>query len=185
VARWNPDAYGRLAEAALALYLEQGYEATTVAEIAQRAGVTERTFFRHFPDKREVLFAGSPSFVESIVTAAAAAPANASALEVVGLAFVPVATHLEGIRDFARRRHAVIGATPELYERDLAKLDQVATRLTDELRRRGADEARARVTAAAGVAAFSAAFAMWCDATDETPLVERVRACVGVLASDG
>src|SRR6266480_4879862 len=92
--RWEPNARGRLERAALELYCELGYEQTTVAEIARRAGLTERTFFRHFADKREVLFAGSSSLLEALMNAVAAAPAEASpmdaavaALQAVGNAF--------------------------------------------------------------------------------------------------
>ena len=78
--RWEPDAQGRLARAALELYVDQGYEQTTVADIAARAGVTERTFFRHFADKREVLFAGSGAFQETVLSAIADHAEAATAL---------------------------------------------------------------------------------------------------------
>src|SRR5579875_560137 len=127
--RWQPDAAGRLQQAALELYATRGYDATTVAEISERAGLTERTFFRHFADKREVLFRGSEQLRDTFVAAVDQAPAAASplhavtdALEAVGAAFPPA---------FARRRHAVILATPELQERELIKLTSLTEALVD------------------------------------------------------
>src|SRR3979490_381159 len=81
--RWKPDAQGRLMSAAIELFDEQGYEATTVAEIAERAGLTERTFFRYFSDKREVLFSGSHELQRLWLEGVAAAPADATPLAVV------------------------------------------------------------------------------------------------------
>src|SRR3984893_1528138 len=121
--RWEPDSSGRLQEAALALYAERGFDQTTAAEIAARAGVTERTFFRHFADKREVLFGGSALLKERIVTGVAGAPATARALEAVSQGLDAAATMLgESRRDLSQKRQAVIAANPELRERELAKL---------------------------------------------------------------
>src|SRR4051794_66180 len=120
--RWEPDARGRLAVAALELYAERGYEQTTVADIAERAGVTERTFFRHFADKREVLFDGSATLQETVVKAIAAAPEDAAPIEAVGAAFEHAAVLLEERRAFARLRAATIAANPSLLERELLKL---------------------------------------------------------------
>src|SRR5215475_4478108 len=93
VSRWQPNARGRLEQAALELYAERGYEQTTVAEIARRAGLTERTFFRHFTDKREVLFAGGAMMRDALVCAVAAAPASATPMEAVGAVLGAVAEH--------------------------------------------------------------------------------------------
>lgn len=182
MARWHPDADGRLAQAALELYESQGYEATTVAQIAAAAGVTERTFFRHFPDKREVLFAGARAFAEAIVDGATSAPSDASPLDVLAHAFAGVADALEERRAFARRRRDVIASTPELYERELAKLEHVATALARVLRERAVSEPRASVLALAAVGAFHAAFAAWCDAPTGPPLRDVLAECLGVLA---
>src|SRR3954463_2816835 len=110
MSRWEPDARGRLAQAAMELYRERGYERTTVAAIAERAGVTERTFFRHFADKREVLFGGS--LQELMVGAAAGAAPEARPIEVVSAALDLAAAMLEQRRDHARRRQAVVSANP-------------------------------------------------------------------------
>src|SRR6186997_1127234 len=119
--RWEPDASGRLREAALELYVERGYERTTVAEIAERAGLTARTFFRYFADKREVLFAGSADLQEGLVSALAGAPAAASPMDAVAVALDAAAAWLGGRHAYSRRRYAVIAANAELRERELIK----------------------------------------------------------------
>ncbi len=125
--RWEPDAAGRLREAAMALYTEQGFERTTVAEIADRAGVTARTFFRHFADKREVLFAGSEELEQRMIGALAAAPPSAGPMDAIAAALLTVAELFADRRDYSRRRQAVIAATPELRERELIKMSSLAT----------------------------------------------------------
>ena len=124
------------------LYAERGYEQTTVAEIAQRAGLTARTFFRYFADKREVLFAGSEALGEQLDAALAAAPASATPLAAVAAALGVVAETIGEDRDFSRRRQAVISANAELQERELIKLAGVvgrARRRAGAPRRRRAD----------------------------------------------
>src|SRR5271154_2734028 len=105
--RWEPNARGRLEQAALELYGERGFEQTTVAEIAKRAGLTERTFFRHFADKREVLFAGGTDLQELLVSAVANAPATATPMEAVAVAIEAAGTLLQGRREFSLRRQKV------------------------------------------------------------------------------
>src|SRR3954449_4204979 len=107
MARWQPDARSRLAAAALDLYDERGFEGTTVAEIAERAGLTKRTFFRHYADKREVLFAGGDAFQQMFVDALAAAPADAGPLDAIGLSIGAGGEFLADRHAFARRRAAV------------------------------------------------------------------------------
>src|SRR5579862_7867821 len=119
VGRWEPDARGRLEEAALALYVERGFEHTTVAEIAERAGLTERTFFRHFADKREVLFSGSAALQELLVEQVTGAPARCAPIEAVTRALESAGAVLQRRGDWARRRQGVITANPELQEREL------------------------------------------------------------------
>src|SRR6478735_9209394 len=110
MARWQPDARGRLGEAAMELYAERGYEQTTVAEIAERAGLTARTFFRYFADKREVLFAGSVVLQEQMVRAVEDTPEGASPIDAVAAALHAAATFLGGHRAQSRRRQQVIAA---------------------------------------------------------------------------
>src|SRR5512139_176471 len=112
--RWEPNASARLREAAMELYLERGFEQTTVAEIAERAGLTARTFFRHFADKREVLFAGSAALQEQLVSALAAAPESAPPMEAVAAALDAAAAVLGERHEYSRQRQSVIAANPEL-----------------------------------------------------------------------
>src|ERR1700754_404289 len=131
--RWEPNARGRLATAALELYSERGFEQTTVTEIAKRAGVTERTFFRHYADKREVLFGGSGQLQELMANAVADAPAGSPPIVAVA-AGVPGAATVLRDRDFSRQRQAVIAASPELQERELIKLASLSSAFAEVLR---------------------------------------------------
>src|ERR1700688_2754920 len=114
--RWEPNAAGRLGEAAMQLYTERGFDSTTVAEIAERAGVTERTFFRHFADKREVLFGGAGALQDLLVSAAVGAPDSATPIDAVAAALEAAGILFEARREFARQRQAVIAANAELRE---------------------------------------------------------------------
>lgn len=171
VGRWQPDSRGRLQEAALALYAERGFDQTTAAEVAGRAGLTERTFFRHFADKREVLFGGSDLLRERIVAGVAGAPVDAPALEAVARGLAAAAAMLgEGRRDLARQRHAVIAANPELRERELAKLADYAVAVATTLRERGVAEPAASLAADAGMTVLRVALERWAGDVDDRPL---------------
>jgi AcrR family transcriptional regulator len=162
MSRWEPNARERLAKAALELYSERGYERTTVAEIAKRAGLTERTFFRHYADKREVLFAGQDDWTERFAAAVRDAPAGLAPLEVVSRA-VEVGAELlpEERRGRARIRNRVISDNVELRERELVKLAGLATAMATALRARGVRDPAARLAAEAGLAAFGVAVDRW------------------------
>jgi AcrR family transcriptional regulator len=159
--RWEPDARGRLGQAAFELFAERGFEQVTVAEIAERAGLTERTFFRYFADKREVLFAGAAAFQDMFVSAVEQAPASAAPIDAIAAALdaatVPFLQHEAG----SRRRQAIIAAHPDLRERELIKLAAVAAAVADALRARGVGEPAASLSAEAGMAVFRIAFERW------------------------
>ena len=159
--RWEPNARGRLAQAALTLYAEQGFEQTTVAEIAARAGLTERTFFRHFADKREVLFYGTDMARELLVRAVADAPAAAAPLDAVGAALEAVGARIQENPERARARDAIVSANADLRERELIKLATLASAVAGALRDRGVPEPAASLAAETGVAVFKVAFARW------------------------
>jgi AcrR family transcriptional regulator len=161
MSRWEPNARGRLEEAALDLYTERGFDETTVAEIAERAGLTERTFFRHFADKREVLFGGQDALLELFAAGVVDAPASMSPIDAVGAALMAVGPFFEDRHKHARRRQAVIAANPRLQERELIKLSAIASALADGLIRRGVAGSAANLTAEAGVAVFKVAFDRW------------------------
>jgi AcrR family transcriptional regulator len=173
--RWEPDSRGRLEQAALALYGERGFESTTVAEIAARAGLTERTFFRHFADKREVLFSGAGALQELLVDAVAAAPAPAAPIEAVAAGLEAAGVALEQRREFARQRQAVINANAELRERELIKLATLASALAEALRRRGVKDPTAMLSAEAGIAVFRVAFERWVSEDAKRDLPQLIR----------
>jgi AcrR family transcriptional regulator len=159
--RWEPDARGRLAKAAMALYAEQGFEQTTVAEIAARAGLTERTFFRHFADKREVLFYGMDRLRELLTRAVADAPASATPMDAVGAALEAAGAMFQENPERVRLRDAIVSANAELRERELIKLATLAAVMAGALRDRGIPEPAASLAAEAGIAVFKVAFARW------------------------
>jgi AcrR family transcriptional regulator len=154
--------------AAIELFDEQGYEATTVAEIAERAGLTKRTFFRYFSDKREVLFNGSQELQRLWLEGVAAAPLDATPLAVVVAGLDPVAEMFAERHDFARIRAGIIEANPELQERELIKLQNLAGAIKAALVERGVSANAAILAAQAGVTVFHVAFAHWVQQDDPT-----------------
>jgi AcrR family transcriptional regulator len=168
--RWQPDARGRLAQAAFALYGERGFEQTTVAEIAERAGLTERTFFRHFADKPEVLFAGAEALKELLVSTVAAAPDSAAPIDAAAAGLEAAGAFIQEGGELARQRQEIIAASAELQERELIKLASLASALADTLRRRGVEDPAASLAAEAGIAVFRIAFERWIDDTDQQDL---------------
>jgi AcrR family transcriptional regulator len=181
MARWEPDAAGRLRDAALDLYVAQGYEQTTVAEIAERAGVTARTYFRHFADKREVLLAGSHLLEERMVAGLVGAPPDAAPLTAVAAALDGAAEVLGGNHAFSRRRQSVITANAELHERELIKMARLADALTAGLTDRGVPDAEARLAAEAGIAVFRIGFERWVAGPRAGDLAAVLRESLGQL----
>ncbi|MFD0023947.1 TetR family transcriptional regulator [Streptomyces sp. NPDC058382] len=164
--RWEPNARGRLEQAAMNLYSERGFEQTTVTEIAKRAGLTERTFFRHFADKREVLFAGSSILQDLFVSTLADVPGSATPIDAVAAALDAAATAFEGRHERARQRQMIIAANAELQERELIKLARLSTAIADALRGRGVAEPAASLAAEVGIAVFKVTFERWISGTD-------------------
>jgi AcrR family transcriptional regulator len=180
--RWQPGAQGRLQHAAMELIAERGYDRVTVAEIAERAGLTERTFFRHFTDKREVLFAGQEQFHAVILEALAATPVEMDALAAVVAGIAATGRWLDDERrPSSRARQAVIDAHPELQERELIKLTRVSTAIAEVLRRRGVPDGEAALAADAGIAAFRLAFTAWVADPGEHDLPWHLDAAVEAL----
>jgi AcrR family transcriptional regulator len=177
--RWEPDARGRMVLAALDLYADLGYEQTTVQDIAARAGVTERTFFRHFADKREVLFVGSQDLVDAVVAGVDAQPDGLDPLDVAGRAMVAAAAVLQDRHDFARTRSRVVAANSSLLERELLKLDTLTAALAETLRARGVPPQAARLAAGAGVTVFHQGFAAW--VADDAPDADLARCIASAL----
>lgn len=175
MSRWKPDARGRLEKAALELYNHQGFDATTVAEIAGRAGLTERTFYRHFADKREVLFPSDSPLPTVLADATAAAPVPLPPLEVVTRALIEAVPVYEEREDLVRQRQTVIAANPGLQERELAKLAALASTLTQALRERGLEATTAALAADIGIAAFKVAFERWVDHPGRHTLAQHIR----------
>lgn len=182
MSRWEPNAGGRLVEAALELYAERGFDQTTVSEIAQRAGLTERTFFRYFADKREVLFSGQDALLDLMVGTLESAPASATPLGAIGIALRATAELFQQNPDFNRRRHAAIAANAELQERELMKLATLTSALAAALRRRGVPEPTASLAAEAGIAVFKISYERWIEDPSRRDLVDFMQESLDALA---
>ncbi|MBW8483785.1 helix-turn-helix domain-containing protein [Actinomadura parmotrematis] len=172
--RWEPNARERLERAALDLFVEHGYDATTVAAIAERAGLTKSTFFRHFADKREVLF-GAPDLLADLLAGAIAAappPAPPAACLAAALDAAAAASFTAERRGLARQRRAVVASSSELRERELLKLSRVAAAMAAAFRARGTGDTTARLAAEIGVLAFGLAFESWTEEGNARPFTD-------------
>ena len=173
MAQQGSEARLRLQQAALALFREHGFDRTTAAEIAARAGVTERTFFRHFTDKREVLFDGQAVLVDALTASIAGAPVELGPLDTLFRAFRSITRLLEDNRPFSKPRQEVISATPALHERELTKLEALSDALTLALKARSVPDLQAALAARAGMAAFAYATLSWLEG-EELDLAQRL-----------
>jgi AcrR family transcriptional regulator len=181
MSRWEPNARGRLEQAALDLYQERGFEQTMVTEIAERAGLTERTFFRYFADKREVLFGGQDRLRNIYVSTIEAAPASATPLEAVVAALEAATPVFRERHELVRQRQAVIAANPGLQERELLKGALLTSAIADALRRRGVSDLAAILAAEVGIITFKIAFDRWINEPDEQDLSRLIRASLDQL----
>jgi AcrR family transcriptional regulator len=183
MARWEPDADGRLREAAMALFEERGYAETTVADIARAAGLTKRTFFRYFADKREVLFAGSDALQAELVAAVEAAPSEAGPFEAAVSGLDALGPFFQDRREFSVRRQRVIESSPELRERELIKRERLGEAVARALRERGNEEPAASVAAQAAIAIFHVAFMRWVSTEHRETFLEQLREASETLST--
>lgn len=171
MARWEPGARERLVLAAVDLFTEQGYDATTVTQIAERAGVTKSTFFRHFPDKRELLVAGQETLSRLLAEGIAEAPPGASPLEAVGAGLERASSEMGPMnRELGPRLKAAVAASAELRERDALKSVGLAAAMTDALVARGVPAPAAALAGEMGVLAFKRAYSEWSESDAESGL---------------
>jgi AcrR family transcriptional regulator len=176
MSRWQPNARGRLERAAIELFSKQGFAATTVPQIAARAGLTTRTFFRHFADKREVLFAGDEELPALVARLVAGAPAALGPLPVIARGLeAATATRFDGRRDYLRARRAIVQTDEGLRERELRKLAAMTDAIGRAFRERGVDELAATLAAQLAVTVFSVTLDRWLDQDGERPLAELAR----------
>jgi len=164
--RWGPDAEDRLYRSAMQLILDRGYDEVTVAEIAEHAGLTKRSFFRHYADKREVMFAGAAEFQAQIVEAVRAAPGSTPAIEAVTSALTAAGSGLVAWGEVTRRRQRTVASSTELQERELIKMDTLTAAVAGALRERDVETLTAELVARAGVAVFVTAFQRWTEASE-------------------
>jgi AcrR family transcriptional regulator len=183
VSRWRPDARQRLERAALDLFARQGFAATTVPQIAQEAGLTTRTFFRHFADKREVLFGGDE--IPGIVTRLLAdAPASLDPMTLIVEGLKTFAgTHFEGRQAALRERRAIVRSDEGLRERELAKLDAVREAVRDGLVSRGTETMTAALLAETSVTLLHVTIDEWLDSDGDRPLADIIPETLETLRS--
>jgi AcrR family transcriptional regulator len=173
MARWEPGARERLQAAALELFATRGFEQTTAAEIAKSVGLTERTFFRHFSDKREVLFYGQERFLQTFIDGVEAAPPGASPFEVIASSLHAAGSFFtDERRPYSRMRQSVIDHNPALRERELHKMSGLVTAVAEALRARGIGEPAATLAAQSGASVFGIAFAQWIRDGEERSLAD-------------
>jgi AcrR family transcriptional regulator len=173
--RWEHGSEERLKKAAIELFEEQGFEKTSVIEIAQRARVATRTFFRYFSDKREVLFADAEALHAALVEGVLQAPNPAEPLQLVTDVLAQFDWETLGSRESQRRRHAVIAANPDLLERDLIKHHSIAVGFIDALQQRGIESDVARLAATVGIDVFFTAYRQWLEVgeTSDLPAISK------------
>lgn len=188
MARWQSGAQDRLEQAALKLFLEQGFAETTVPQIAARAGLTTRTFFRHFADKREVLFAGDESVPTFVKQQMAQAPSAVRPVPLILSQLSPFAETVFGHRrDILRQRQRIISTDQGLRERELQKMATLRASIVDGFVQRGTDELTASLVADLAMVVLSTALAQWLNSDESTPLtsvVAKVLAAFQSLASE-
>lgn len=170
MSRWDANASGRLQVAAMELFSERGYDEVTVAEIAERAGLKKRSFFRHYTDKREVLFAGSADFEHTIVEAVLRARTTVKPIDAVMTALAEGGAGLTSWGEPVRERQRIVASSTELRERELIKMAALTTAVADALRHRGVEDLTATLVAQVGVAAFMTAFGQWTEAQEPQDL---------------
>lgn len=184
MARWEPDARLRLVRAALDLFTEQGYDNTTIVQIAEHAGLTKSTFFRYFPDKRDVLVAGQDTLSRSFTEGIASAPGTATPLEAVGCALDAAAEVLTpDIRELGPQLRAIVAANRELQERDALKRPSLAAVMANALQQRGVDASTASLAAELGILAFTRAHSLWADPANHQPFSDLARQALRELRS--
>jgi len=181
MARWDPGTEERLKKAALELFYEYGYDSVTVTQIAERAGLVRRSFFRYFPDKREVLFAGSeqlpPAIAEAVLAANDWTPPLSAVLEAITKVGTLLTRHIKD----ATKRRAIIDASTELQEREQTKLAAVTAAITEALLQRHVEPQDAKMVAEIGTIVFQNAFAQWVAANGKRDFGACIRALAAAL----
>jgi AcrR family transcriptional regulator len=174
--RWEPDTRERLVSAALQLFSEEGFDDTTVAEICDRAGLAKSTFFRYFPDKRDVLTAGQETLSRLFAEGISSAPVAATPLAAVASGLERAAEAMGPFnRELAPRLQAVIATSTELQERSALKQVGLAAAMAGALRARGVPDSAASLAAELGVLAFKEAYTAWLTPDNHLELGELTR----------
>ncbi|GGB31575.1 TetR family transcriptional regulator [Flexivirga endophytica] len=182
--RWEPNARERLLMAALRLFAERGYDDVTVAEIAERAGLTKSTFFRYFPDKRDVLTAGEDALAQPLLAGIAEADEDATPLEAVTAGMDRVAAAMTPFnREVGPLLRDAVTASAEIRQRNALKHVGISRAMTQALTDRGVDELTAAVTAELAGLAFKDAYATWIEPKNKAEFTELIHASLERIAA--
>jgi len=181
MSRWPSGAQSRLERAALELFVEQGFAETTVPQITARAGLTTRTFFRHFADKREVLFAYQAELPTVVARVLADTPASLGPMDAIMQGLQTVAAEIESQRTYLRTRHGIVETDDGLRERELRKQSVLSDAIRRELLKRGVDELTATLAAEIAVSVFGVAVTRWLDHDEQRPLSQVVNETFAAL----
>jgi AcrR family transcriptional regulator len=182
--RWEPDAAGRMSAVAFELFQTRGFSNVTVEEIATEAGVTQRTFFRHFPTKEDVLFSDGSHIVNDLIAGMAEASLDARPLEVLAAALRKLAHGFEGERDHHRARSQIIDSVPALRERELLKRHYLVGALAEGFVTRGLPRTRAQSVAGVGMVVFQSAYSAWVTDRSATKLSTRIDRALEEITAD-
>ena len=181
MSRWPSGAQSRLERAALELFVEQGFAETTVPQITARAGLTTRTFFRHFADKREVLFAYQAELPTVVARVLADTPPSLGPMDAIMQGLQTVAAEIESQRTYLRTRHGIVETDDGLRERELRKQSVLSDAIRRELLKRGVDELTATLAAEIAVSVFGVAVTRWLDHDEQRPLSQVVNETFAAL----
>jgi AcrR family transcriptional regulator len=181
--RWEQGSAERMKQAAMELFEEQGFEATSAVQIAERARVTTRTFFRYFPDKDEILFADADVLNEALVQELLRTPDLTQPLQAVVRTLTGYDWEKLGSREVLRRRSLMITSNPRLLERDLIKQHQMADGFRQALCERGIDPDIADLAASTGSQIFRTAYRKWLESNDNTDLTAITETVLSLLAT--
>ncbi len=181
--RWPEDSRTRLIDSSLALFVEHGYAEVTVDDIAERAGVSARTFFRHFPDKEEVLFADDDELLPVLLAAIGSGEAGQSAEHDMARALLTLAEQFQPDREQLSHRQRIIDSHVALSGRELAKQARWQQSVMDALVARGYSVEQSDLLAAIGFAIFRRALHAWLAEPSGPRLAERIQTALPQVRS--
>ena len=165
------------------LFDEQGFQNTSAVQIAKRARVTTRTFFRYFPDKQAILFVDAERLGAELVQGILDATDVAQPLQTVMRALAGFDWLSLGSRESQRQRDAMVASNPDLLERELIKQQQLADAFSSALHQRGVEPPIGELAARVGIQVFRTAYRQWLAADNDADLTMTIDTAMSILAT--